>query len=158
MEINDEGLRLIIQYEGFSAKPYKLQGEQYYTCCYGHYGPDVIPDKLYTETEGLELLKQDIERAERAVMLYDKAYHWNINQFSALCSFAYNIGNIGGLTLYGHRSIAEISDAILLYNKDIRGKKLTGLVARREAEQKLFNTPVDTIMESSIEGGFNEDI
>ena len=34
MEINDEGLSLIVQYEGFSAKPYKLPGEQYYTCCY----------------------------------------------------------------------------------------------------------------------------
>jgi lysozyme len=151
MEINEEGLRLIIQYEGFSAKPYKLPGEQYYTCCYGHYGPDVIPDKLYTETEGRELLKHDIERAERAVKLYDKAYHWNINQFSALCSFAYNIGNIGSLTLYGYRSIEEISDAILLYNRDSRGKKLPGLVARRKAEQKLFNTPVDDQLEGSID-------
>ena len=151
MKISEAGLNLIIQYEGFSAKPYKLPGEQYYTCCYGHYGPDVIPDKLYTEAEGLELLKQDIERAERAVKLYDKAYHWNINQFSALCSFAYNIGNIGCLTLYGHRSIEEIADAILLYNRDSRGKKLPGLVARRRDEQKLFNTPVDDQLEGTID-------
>ena len=151
MEINDVGLSLIIQYEGFSANPYKLPGEQYYTCCYGHYGPDVVPNKVYTVAEGRELLKQDIERAERAVKLYDKTYHWNINQFSALCSFAYNIGNIGSLTLYGYRSIEEISEAILLYNKDSRGKKLPGLVARRKAEQELFNTPVDDQLEGSID-------
>lgn len=151
MKISEAGLNLIVQYEGFSAKPYKLPGEQYYTCCYGHYGPDVIPDKLYTEAEGRELLKHDIEKAERAVKLYDKAYHWNINQFSALCSFAYNIGNIGGLTLYGHRSIEEISDAILLYNKDSRGMPLPGLVLRRIAERKLFNTPVDDQLEGSID-------
>lgn len=151
MEINDEGLNLIVQYEGFSAKPYKLPGEQYYTCCYGHYGPDVIPNKLYTESEGRELLKLDIEKAERAVMIYDNIYHWNVNQFSALCSFAYNIGNIGSLTLYGHRSIAEISEAILLYNKDSRGKQLQGLVLRRIAERKLFNTPVDDQLEGSID-------
>ena len=151
MEINDEGLSLIMQYEGFSAKPYKLPGEQYYTCCYGHYGPDVIPDKLYTEAEGRELLKHDIERAERAVKLYDNVYHWNINQFSALCSFAYNIGNIGGLTLYGHRSIEEIADAMLLYTRDSRGKQLPGLALRRIAERKLFNTPVDDQLEGSID-------
>lgn len=151
MVINDEGLNIIVQYEGFSAKPYKLPGEQYYTCCYGHYGPDVIPDKLYTEAEGRELLKHDIERAERAVNLYDHEYHWNVNQFSALCSFAYNIGNIGGLTLYGHRSIEEISEAMLLYTRDSRGKRLPGLVARRKAEQELFNTPVGDQLEGSID-------
>ena len=151
MKINDEGLNIIIQYEGFSAKPYKLPGEQYYTCCYGHYGPDVIPDKLYTEAEGLELLKQDIERAERAVKLYDHIYRWNVNQFSALCSFAYNIGNIGSLTLYGRRSIEEISEAMLLYTRDSRGVQLPGLVARRREEQKLFNTPVADQLESSID-------
>ena len=151
MEINDEGLSLIVQHEGFSAKPYKLPGEQYYTCCYGHYGPDVIPDKLYTEAEGLELLKQDIERAERAVKLYDHIYRWNVNQFSALCSFVYNIGNIGSLTLYGRRSIEEISEAMLLYTRDSRGVQLPGLVARRREEQKLFNTPVADQLESSID-------
>ena len=151
MKINDEGLNIIIQYEGFSAKPYKLPGEQYYTCCYGHYGPDVIPDKLYTEAEGLELLKQDIERAERAVKLYDHIYRWNVNQFSALCSFVYNIGNIGSLTLYGRRSIEEISEAMLLYTRDSRGVQLPGLVARRREEQKLFNTPVADQLESSID-------
>ena len=151
MVINDEGLSIIIKYEGFYAKPYKLPGEQYYTCCYGHYGPDVVPNKLYTESEGRELLKHDIERAERAVKLYDHVYHWNINQFSALCSFAYNIGNIGSLTLYGHRSIEEISEAMLLYTRDSRGKKLPGLVARRKAERQLFNTPVDDQLEGSID-------
>ena len=151
MKINDVGLSIIVQYEGFSSKPYKLPGEQYYTCCYGHYGPDVNPNKLYTLAEGRELLKQDIERAERAVKLYDNIYHWNVNQFSALCSFAYNIGNIGNLTLYGHRSIEEISDAILLYTRDSRGKQLPGLVLRRRAEQTLFNTPVDGQLKGSID-------
>ena len=151
MEISDEGLGLIVQHEGFSAKPYKLPGEQYYTCCYGHYGPDVIPDKLYTVAEGRELLKHDVERAERAVKLYDHVYNWNVNQFSALCSFAYNIGNIGSLTLYGRRSIEEISEAMLLYTKDSRGVQLPGLVARRREEQKLFNTPVADQLESSID-------
>lgn len=151
MEINAEGLSLIVYYEGFSSKPYKLPGEQYYTCCYGHYGPDVDPNKLYNEAEGREFLMQDIERAERAVKLYDSTYHWDINQFSALCSFAYNIGNIGGLTLYGHRSIEEIADAMLLYTKDGRGIQLQGLVARRIAEQKLFNTPVEDQLDGSID-------
>ena len=55
-----------------------------------------------------------------------------------LC-FCYNIGSIDQLTAHGERSIQQISQSILLYNKG-GGKVLKGLVRRREFEKNLFDT------------------
>ena len=48
-----------------------------------------------------------------------------------------------GQKLIANRTLPDISDALLLYNKS-GGKALTGLVRRREAEKKLFDTPIVT--------------
>lgn len=76
------------------------------------------------------------------VMKYDSKYHWNQNQFDSLVSFCYNIGSIDQLTANGTRSIGEIASKMLLYNK-AGGRVLAGLARRREAEHKLFCTPVE---------------
>lgn len=75
------------------------------------------------------------------VMKYDHIYHWNENEAGAMVSFAYNIGSIDELTKNGTRSKATIAKKMLLYNK-AGGRVLRGLTRRREAEQKLFLTPV----------------
>ena len=77
----------------------------------------------------------------KKVMAYDNQYHWNQNQFDALCSFAYNIGSIDQLVQKGDRTIGEISKAIPLYNK-AGGHVLEGLTKRRKEEKKLFDKPV----------------
>jgi len=74
-------------------------------------------------------------------MKYDSKYHWNENEAGALTSFAYNIGSIDELTKEGTRSKETIAKKMLLYNK-ARGRVLLGLKRRREAEHKLFLTPV----------------
>ena len=74
-------------------------------------------------------------------MRYNGTYRWNQNQFDALVSFAYNIGNIDQLTAGGKRSIAEISAKIPEYCH-AGGKELAGLVRRRAAEKELFDTPI----------------
>lgn len=68
-------------------------------------------------------------------------YQLNDNEFGALLSFCYNIGSIGQLTDYGKRSKKTIAQKMLLYNK-AGGRVLLGLKRRREAEHKLFLTPV----------------
>lgn len=68
---------------------------------------------------------------------YDSKYHWTDNEASALCSFAYNIGNIDGLTSNGTRSRATIAEKFLAYNK-AGGKVLAGLTTRRNKEKTLF--------------------
>ena len=69
---------------------------------------------------------------------YDSIYHFTQNQFDALVSFCYNIGSIDQLVKRGNRTISEISEAILLYNK-VDDKILNGLVLRRKREKELFD-------------------
>ena len=143
MKINDAGLRLIKEFEGFRSMPYKLAGEKYFTVGYGHYGPDVNGSRIYSLEECNELLEKDLKWFENKVSEYDEDYHFNSNEFSALVSFAYNIGSIDGLTNFGKRSRAEIRAKIPQYCQDSLGHILEGLHRRRLAELKLFNTPVD---------------
>lgn len=138
MTINDKGISLIKSFEGMRLKAYKaLPSEKYFTIGYGHYGADVKEGQTITEAEAETLLRADLKKYEAKVNKYS-AYNWNANEFSALVSFAYNIGNIDGLTKKGERSREEIKKVWTSYSK-AGGKELPGLLRRREAELKLFN-------------------
>ena len=143
MKISEKGLELIKTFEGLRLSAYKaLSTEKYYTIGYGHYGSDVRKDMSITESQAEELLKKDVEKFEDKVNKYSN-YNFNQNQFDALVSFAYNIGNIDQLTAKGTRTIEQISSHISLYVK-AGGKTLAGLVKRREKEKELFDTPVES--------------
>ena len=143
MKISEKGLELIKTFEGLRLSAYKaLSTEKYYTIGYGHYGSDVSKDMVITELQAEELLKKDVEKFEDKVNKYSN-YNFNQNQFDALVSFAYNIGNIDQLTAKGTRTIEQISSHISLYVK-AGGKTLVGLVKRREKEKELFDTPIES--------------
>ena len=143
MKISEKGLELIKTFEGLRLSAYKaLSTEKYYTIGYGHYGSDVNKDMIITESQAEELLKKDVEKFEDKVNKYSN-YNFNQNQFDALVSFAYNIGNIDQLTAKGTRTIEQISSHISLYVK-AGGKTLAGLVKRREKEKELFDTPIES--------------
>lgn len=138
MTTNDKGIALIKSFEGLRLKAYKaLPTEKYFTIGYGHYGADVKEGQTITEAEAEALLKSDLKKYEAKVNKYSN-YNWHENEFSALVSFAYNIGNIDGLTKKGERSREEIKKVWTSYSK-AGGKELPGLLRRREAELKLFN-------------------
>lgn len=138
MMINDKGIALIKSFEGLRLKAYKaLPSEKYFTIGYGHYGADVKEGQTITEAEAEKLLRADLQKYEGKVNKYP-AYNWNDNEYSALVSFAYNVGNIDGLTKKGERSREEIKKVWTSYSK-AGGKEIPGLVRRREAELKLFN-------------------
>ena len=138
MKISENGLNLIISFEGFCPKATKaVKTEKYYTIGYGHYGKDVDENQTITKEEALLLLKKDIKRFETKVMKYNNCYNFTQNEFDALVSFAYNVGNIDQLTAKGTRTKKEIADAMLLYIKS-GGKVLNGLRKRRNKERELF--------------------
>lgn len=137
MKTNTAGINLIKKYEGCVLTAYRCPAGVL-TIGYGHTGTDVKEDMIITKAQAEKLLKADLIAFEKKVSAYDSIYHFNANQFSALVSFAYNIGSIDQLTAKGTRSLAEISKKMLLYNK-AAGKQLPGLVKRRKAEQELFN-------------------
>ena len=138
MKISENGLNLIISFEGFCPKATKaVKTEKYYTIGYGHYGKDVGEKQTITKEEALTLLKKDMKRFETKVMKYNNCYNFTQNEFDALVSFAYNVGNIDQLTSKGTRTKKEIADAMLLYIKS-DGNVLDGLRKRRIRERELF--------------------
>ena len=138
MKISENGLNLIISFEGFCPKATKaVKTEKYYTIGYGHYGKDVGEKQTITKEEALTLLKKDMKRFETKVMKYNNYYNFTQNEFDALVSFAYNVGNIDQLTAKGTRTKKEIADAMLLYIKS-GGNVLDGLRKRRIRERELF--------------------
>lgn len=138
MKISENGLNLIISFEGFCPKATKaVKTEKYYTIGYGHYGKDVGEKQTITKEKALTLLKKDIKRFETKVMKYNNCYNFTQNEFDALVSFAYNVGNIDQLTAKGTRTKKEIADAMLLYIKS-GGNVLDGLRKRRTIERELF--------------------
>lgn len=140
MKINKRGLDIIKKYEGLSLRSYRCPAGVL-TIGYGHSGNDVKPNMTITEDDANRLLRKDVAKFEKLVEKYDSSYRFNENQFSALVSFAYNVGNIDGLTSKGKRTLDVIVEKMLLYCK-ANGTYLSGLYNRRVAERKLFLQPV----------------
>lgn len=148
-----KGIDLIKKFEGFSAKPYPDPATKGvpYTIGYGAtFYPDgkkiTMNDKLLTESEGVDLLKNMLKSFEQYVDSYciDTI---NQNQFDALVSFCYNVGpaNLKSSTLLKKVNInpndPTIKDEFLKWNK-ASGKVLKGLTTRRQAESSLYFTKI----------------
>lgn len=139
MKISNKGLELIKRFEGCRLAAYKDSGGTW-TIGYGH-TKGVTAGQTITQAQADAFLVEDCGKAESAVNKYMEKYNFNQNQFDALVSFAFNIGSIDKLTVNGTRTIAQISEKIPAYC-NCAGKKLQGLVNRRNAEKELFDSPV----------------
>lgn len=136
LKTSQDGIDLIKHFEGCRLQAYKpVSTEKYYTIGYGHYGPDVAAGMTITQAQAEQYLVEDLRKFEAAVNKLNLKL--NQNQFDALVSFTYNCGtgNLNKLTL--GRTVPQIGEALLLYNK-ASGKVLAGLTKRREAERALF--------------------
>lgn len=140
MLINKEGLDLIKFYEGYREYPYTCSGGKL-TIGYGHViKPDEDLQHL-TRERALEILKQDVHFAERAVEHLVKV-KLNENEFSALVSFVFNLGkyNFKSSTLLkklnDNKRLECPAEFIRWVYAGDRIQK--GLVRRRIAESALF--------------------
>ena len=141
LKISGNGLNLIKRFEGCRLTAYR-DSVGVWTIGYGHTS-GVHSGQAISMGQATEYLRQDCANAERNVNSFDSKYHWNQNQFDALVSFAFNIGSINQLVGNGSKSISEISARIPLFCH-AGGKKLSGLVSRRNAEKALFNKECST--------------
>ena len=147
MKITDEGVDLIKRYEGFRAKAYSCPAGKL-TIGYGT-TRGVEPDDRVTRAEAEDLLMADIRQFEREVKTLIRV-PVNRNQFSALVSFAYNLGadNLRKSTLRALVNRGDYSGAADQFPRWVwatvggRRKKLGGLIKRREEERALFLKPV----------------
>jgi lysozyme len=102
------------------------------------------PTTIWTQEQADDRLCRDVERFAIGVASLVKV-NLSSNQFSALVSFAYNVGlgNLKSSTLLqlvNRGRYALAADEFLRWNK-AKGKVLLGLTRRRESERRLFLTP-----------------
>lgn len=146
MKISNNGIELIKQFEGLSLKPY-LDAVNIPTIGFGNTfyedGTKVtLKDKPITEQRATELLefianKTFSENINKVVKV-----PLNQNQFDALVSFSYNIGNknFNWSTLLKKLNQLDYEGASLEFGRwnQANGKILNGLVLRRQKEKELF--------------------
>jgi GH24 family phage-related lysozyme (muramidase) len=141
--VTGEGLALIKRFESFSPTVYVCPAG-YETIGYGHVVLDGERERFangISEHEAEDLLRRDAGIAERAVLRLI-AVPLTDGQFDALASFVFNVG-AGGLqrsTLRRKVNREEHGEVPAEFMKWIwaGGRKLKGLVRRREAEARAY--------------------
>jgi lysozyme len=146
MRTNRQGIALIKDAESLRLKSYLCPGGVW-TLGYGSTGPDIQRGMVWTEKQAEERLFFDLLYFEKAVGKLVENVNITGNQFSALVSFAYNVG-IGAFrqsTLLRKLLAGDVSGAAKQFGRwnMAGGNVLPGLVARRRAERDLFLTPGD---------------
>jgi lysozyme len=142
--ITEDGLDLIKRFEGFRPTVY-ICPAGWPTIGYGHVVRESERERFSVgidERAAEELLRGDVETAEKAVL---RLVHVPLSdgQFSALVSFVFNLG-AGALqrsTLRRKVNCEEHDDVPAEFRRWVwaGGRKLRGLIRRREAEAVLFD-------------------
>ena len=149
MKISQNGINLIKGFEGLFLDAYQCEAGVW-TIGYGH-TKDVQPGQRINEKQAEEYLKEDLRRFVNAVNNKNNVpQKLNQNQFDALVSFAFNLGegNLRELCTanFQNKTTAQIADEITLYCKvkiDNKYEDSKILINRRNKEKALFLTPVD---------------
>jgi GH24 family phage-related lysozyme (muramidase) len=137
--INAKGLQLLKAFEGLRLEAY-LDPVGIWTIGYGT-TVGVSPGMRITEAQAEAFLQRGLARFERAVSSLI-AVALNDDQYSALVSFTYNVGE-GALAsstlrrLLNQRDYQGAADQFLRWNRG-DGVELPGLTRRRRAERALF--------------------
>lgn len=145
-QINAAGERLIKSFEGLELEAYRdIAGVP--TIGWGHTGPEVHLGQTITAEEADDLFDKDTDRFEAAVDLLTHGRATD-NQFAALVSFAYNVGE-GALKtstllrLHNEGDYAGAAAQFTRWNKARSGVggslvPVKGLTRRRAAEAELY--------------------
>ncbi len=140
--ISQAGLDLIKQFEGGSAKPYRCPAGMM-TIGYGHVirPGESFPSEGISREQAEMLLKQDVGRAERAVLRLINV-PLTEGQFDALVSFAFNLGE-GALQRSSLRRKVNRSEHAEVPPELLKwcwagGRRLPGLLRRRVAEAAIY--------------------
>lgn len=143
-DISDFGYSIIREFEGFREKAYKDTGGVW-TIGYGTIKyPNGMPVKqgdTCTQSQAESWLKNDCKWVDACLDKYVKITV-NQNQFDALASFVYNIGEsqFRSSTLLEKLNTGDFSAAATNFDRWVydNGKKIKGLINRREKEKALF--------------------
>lgn len=139
MQLSEKGKTLIKKYEGLKLSAYKCPAGVW-TIGYGHTAGVYAGQKI-TQKQAEEFFDNDIKQFEKIVLELCKV-PLKQGQFDALVSFVYNIGKtaFANSTLLKLLNQKNYSAAANQFARWVyaNGKKLQGLVKRREEEKFLF--------------------
>ena len=144
MKTSQSGISLIKGFEGKRLNAY-YDGVGVWTIGFGTIkypnGVRVKKGDTCTEAQAESYLKNDLVKFENAINRLVKV-PLNQNQFDALASFTYNLGetNLSSSTLLkklNAKDYTGAADQFPRWNK-AGGKVMNGLTRRREAERNLF--------------------
>jgi lysozyme len=145
MKTNDRGIKLLHDFEGLKLQAY-LCPAKVWTIGYGNTryedGRPVKEGDVITKERAEQLFLRILDVFERGVKSRVKK-ELNSNQFSALVSFAYNVGlgNFRNSTLLRmvnvNPSDPKIREQFMRWNK-ANGGIMAGLIRRRKAEADLY--------------------
>ncbi len=140
--IGQAGLALIKQFEGCRLIAYQCSAGVW-TIGYGH-TVGVYKGMKITQKKAEAYLLQDVAKLEKYIN--NPSYvpftaQLNQNQFDALVSFAFNLGQGNVKKLCTGRTMNQIPSAMQRYCR-AAGKTLPGLQRRRKAEAALYNKRV----------------
>jgi lysozyme len=148
--ISKAGLDLIKASEGLRLRAYRDTGGVL-TIGYGHTG-DVKEGDEITEHQADVLIEHDVSAAEKGVEQYTPGL--SQHRFDACVSLAFNVGahEFGKSTLARLIRAGDFNAAAKQFDRWIYddGKVQSGLVKRRYAERKLFQTPDFSDVESGV--------
>ena len=148
-KISDNGLKFIANHEGMILHLYN-DSANHATIGVGHlvhYGPinGCEPEEFkrgITKERAMEILRSDVITAENTVNKLVKV-PLNQNQFDALVSFVFNIGEtqFASSTLLSELNQRDYNSVPSQLNRWVHGsgKKLPGLINRRRNEGDLFS-------------------
>lgn len=154
MRCNQSGVSLIMEFESFFSKPYLCPANVptigYGTTIYPNGKKVSLSDSPIIKEQAKEFLAHDLKKEEDNLNNLITALNisLNENQFSALISFAYNLGfgKIASPSSTVNRGLKSGDHALTchgmsLYNR-AAGKVMRGLERRRKAEIDLYNKAV----------------
>ena len=135
------GQELIKHFEGCRLDAYKCPAGVW-TVGFGHTGPEVVPGYCITQPVADQLLRDDLDRFEKAVIT-------NIDvaldqcEFDALVSFTYNCGAGALAESTLRRRLNSGENKSLVFTEELprwTSGGMAGLVRRRDAEVRLATT------------------
>ena len=138
MNISQTGIDLIKDFEGFRSEPY-LCSASVPTIGYGSTLGITLDSPAISQEEGEALLAKDLKRFERGVHRLCPV-PLTQGQYDALVSFSFNTGSLSVSTLRKKVLRGDYEGAANEFPRWVfaGGRRLAGLVRRREAERALF--------------------
>lgn len=152
MMLGKAGESLIKQFEGcakkrpdgkFEAYPDPGTGGDPWTIGWGSTGKDIKPGLVWTQQQCDERFDRHVQEFVRDVNTALAGAPTTQNQFDALVSFHYNTGSIFKATLTKLHKAGKFDSAAAEFGKWVNagGRRMAGLVRRREAEATLYRKP-----------------